>query len=115
MKKEVVEHRPESKTVPHCELVAKWIKEDQKVKSLEHTVDILGTTEEDNYFTINIDPGDGKYSSLLLDRNDLWPYKMMRWLWALSYIIDSFFSSGGWPLASPGYLPLLLHLLNILL
>ena len=44
-------------TVPHCELVAKWIKGDQQVKPLEHTVDILGTTDEEKYFTIIIDPG----------------------------------------------------------
>ena len=41
--------------MPHCELVAKWIKEDQKPKQLVHIVDILGTTEE-KFFTINIDP-----------------------------------------------------------
>ena len=50
------DHQAEHKTVPHCELVAKWIKEDEKMKPLEHTVDIQGTTEE-KYFSINIDPG----------------------------------------------------------
>ena len=59
VKKEVDDHR----TVPHCELVAKWMKKDQKVDLLEHTVDILGTTEEEKYFTINIDPGKGVYFS----------------------------------------------------
>ena len=39
-----------------CALMAKWLKSEQQVKQLEHTVNILGTTEDDNYFTINIDP-----------------------------------------------------------
>ena len=56
MKREVDNHQPENRTVPHCELVAKWIKEHQKPKQLEHIVDILGTTEEEKYFTLNIDP-----------------------------------------------------------
>ena len=58
MKQEVDDHSAsENKTtVPHCELVAKWMKGDQQVKSLEHIVDIQGTTEE-KYFTIYIDPG----------------------------------------------------------
>ena len=56
LKKEVDEHT-NCLTVPHCELVAKWIKKDQQLKALEYIVDILGTTEEENYFTINIDPG----------------------------------------------------------
>ena len=55
-KKLVDDHRPESQTVPHCELVAKWLKREQQMKPLEHTVNILGTTEDDDYFTINIDP-----------------------------------------------------------
>jgi len=55
-KKQVDDHHPDSKTVPHCELVAKWIKRNQQVMPLEHTVNILGTAEEDNYFTINIHP-----------------------------------------------------------
>ena len=57
MKRQVDDHQPEHRTVPHCELVAKWMKKDQQVEPLEYTVDILGTTEEDKYFTINIDPG----------------------------------------------------------
>ena len=56
-KKQVDSHCPESQTVPHCELVAKWLKMEQQVdKPLEHTINILGTAEDDNYFTINIDP-----------------------------------------------------------
>lgn len=46
--------------MPHCELVAKWMKGDKQVKSLEHTVNILGTVEEEQYFTVSIDPGTGR-------------------------------------------------------
>ena len=49
-------HKPESQVVPHCELVAKWIKEGQKVQPLEYSVDIIGTLKN-KFFTINIDPG----------------------------------------------------------
>ena len=57
-KREVDSHKPEhQRTVPHCELVAKWITQDKQIQPLEHTVDILGTEEEEKYFTINIDPG----------------------------------------------------------
>ncbi len=54
-KKEVDSHRPKSKTVPHCELLAKWMKDQSQAKSLLHTVNILGTAEE-QFFTISIDP-----------------------------------------------------------
>ena len=56
--KELVDkHHSERQTVPHCELVATWLKREQQVKPLVHTVNILGTTEDDDYFTINIHPG----------------------------------------------------------
>ena len=56
-KKEVDDHSHENQTVPHCELVAKWMKDENQAKALMHTVDILGTTKKNKYFTINIDPG----------------------------------------------------------
>ena len=58
-KRDVDDHQFEEHmtTVPHCELIAKWSAEDKEVKPLIHTVDILGTEEEEKYFTINIDPG----------------------------------------------------------
>ena len=55
-KKLIDDHHLEIMTVPHCEIVAKWLKREQQVKPLVHTVNILGTTEDDDYFTINIDP-----------------------------------------------------------
>ena len=59
LKKEVDDHHPENKTIPHCELVAKWtiVDKEVKVKSLIHTINILGTTYEETFFTINIEPG----------------------------------------------------------
>lgn len=50
--------------VPHCELVAKWMKEDQQVKSLEHRVKILGTMDDDDFFAINIHPKAGMHTSM---------------------------------------------------
>ena len=55
-KEQVDSHHSESQTVPHCELVATWLKREQQMKPLVHTVNILGTTEDDDYFTINIHP-----------------------------------------------------------
>lgn len=65
-KKQVDSHNPESQTVPHCELRAKWLKREQQVRPLEHTVNILGTAGDDDYFTINIDsPETGNLYKLL--------------------------------------------------
>jgi hypothetical protein len=59
-KTEVDNHDPERRkcTIPHCELVAKWMKKGQEMNSLEYPVDIIGT-EEETFFTINIDPTAG--------------------------------------------------------
>ena len=57
MKADVDDYLTKNMKVPHCELVANWIKIDQKLEPLQHTVDILGTTEEEEYFTISIYPG----------------------------------------------------------
>ena len=40
----------------HCVLVAKWIG-DGPMESLLQRIYILGTTQENDYFTININPG----------------------------------------------------------
>ena len=42
LKKDVDNYLLENKIVPHCELVAKWIKEDQQVELLTYTISILG-------------------------------------------------------------------------
>lgn len=57
-KKIVDEHSPENQLiVPHCELKAKWVKGAEQLKPLEYIINILGTTDEEKFFTINIDPG----------------------------------------------------------
>ena len=44
-----------SRAVPHCEIIARWTKQEQDMQTLEYLVNILGTAEE-KYFTIIIDP-----------------------------------------------------------
>ena len=41
-------------TVPHCEIEARWLKKVSIVNPLEYNVNILGTTEKDQYFTITV-------------------------------------------------------------
>ena len=55
-KKDVDKHLPDTTAFPHCELMAKWMKGDQQLKSLVHMVKIEGTIIEHTFFTINIDP-----------------------------------------------------------
>ena len=43
--------------VPHCELAAEWIHPEQYMEPLIHRVNILGTTSEEKFFTININHG----------------------------------------------------------
>lgn len=58
LKKEVDDYRSRNKRAPpHCELVAKWINRKEQMEPLVFLMNILGTTEMDKYFTINIDPG----------------------------------------------------------
>ena len=56
-KKEVDDHKPDNETVPHCVLMAKWMKKKQEIKPLVCKVNIQGTIKDDAFFTIDIDPG----------------------------------------------------------
>ena len=54
-----------SKAVPHCEMIARWMRREQEIEALEYLVNILGATDE-KFFTIVIDPSDvqQEFSSL---------------------------------------------------
>ena len=56
-KNEVDDHYINNKvTVPHCEFMAMWTKEDQPMEFLIHTIKVEGTREE-THFGIIIQPG----------------------------------------------------------
>ena len=59
-KKIVDDHSPKSMVVPHCELVAVWIKGNQQtsqVNSLIHRINILGTSDKEMFFKIIVETG----------------------------------------------------------
>ena len=59
-KKDVDEHQQQ--VVPHCELMAWIIEDNSQVKPLICSLDILGTTEKEKYFTFVIHPGMYSYT-----------------------------------------------------
>lgn len=67
-KEEVDDYHPKenSEAVPHCELVARWTKQDQEIQTLEYLLDILGTADE-KFFTIIINPLSSQRNSTVND------------------------------------------------
>ena len=50
-------HSRKTIVVSNCVLKAIWNKGNDQMKPLQYTVDILGTTRDESYFTLSINPG----------------------------------------------------------